>query len=141
MNRALLIVLIGVVMATLIAGFSIVGGPGYARMETHDHQRAQELVAWGAYYRCEIGQETVAPEITTLRNCDNPRAKPLKKDPVSGEPYEFKQQDANTFEVCATFETEGQTLREYQSERLHFDGRSGCVRYVRTDAQSVWQLQ
>ncbi|MFK7837889.1 MAG: hypothetical protein AB8B60_16895 [Sulfitobacter sp.] len=137
MNRLLFFVLIALVSAALVGGFTVVGGPQTARMEKADRERANDLRDWGRHYTCVLDTEGVI-----LRNCAGRNNPPDSMDPVTDAPYRFARLDETTFEVCATFQTSVmQNDTRYSPRSLSFSGDEGCLRYARKDAGSLWELQ
>lgn len=143
MNRVLLAIMVTLVLGAVIAGFAVVGGPEYARMEKNDRQRVQDLLAWGEHYRCTLDQENIAAEAVAQRDCGSTPIRDLKDDPVTGAPYRLIQPDDRRFEVCATFQTtvaaETSDFPGYALRQIWFDGQTGCAGYTRADPQSPWQ--
>jgi hypothetical protein len=127
MNRLLLIGLIVIVTGALIAGFSVVGGPGYARLEKADAQRAQDLQQRHAYLQCNW-EDAVLP--TTLEEdgyCSSFSGNITTTDPATGEAYTYERTNDRSFKVCATFATNTQKVKgEYTFRSLTFEGQTGC---------------
>lgn len=135
MNKALFPLAVAFIVVGLVGGFMIVGGPEYARMERHDQQRAQDLRMLGQYYRCQ--PEVYHPRVTAPNRCERQRTKPTALDPVTGAEYQFALVDADTFEVCAEFQTDAEQRRIERARRpngFSFEGQRGCMRYNRTSA-------
>ena len=131
MNRVLLVVVVLIVGGGLIAGFAVVGGPQYARMERHDRERANDLRALADYHRCRIAAEGGNAGTAATPGCLGYEQAPDLVDPVTGAPYRYEDGGGDGFRICATFETE--TLQRETagppSSFLTFDGREGCVEH------------
>ncbi|MCZ4257877.1 hypothetical protein O4H53_20200 [Sulfitobacter sp. G21635-S1] len=130
MNRLLLVVLLAIVGGGLIAGFMVAGGPGYARMERYDNERAADLRTLGDYHRCVLEREEDSEGSNAPRYCSGFEQAPELTDPASGAPYRFTRLGPQAFKVCANFQTEA--LREASDRRysqLVFEGDEGCVIY------------
>lgn len=135
MNKMLFPLVAVFIVAGLVGGFMIVGGPEFARMERHDQQRAQDLRMLGQYYRCQ--PEVYHPRVTAPNRCERQKSKPALVDPVTGTAYQFALVDADTFEICAEFQTDAEQRRTARARRpsgLSFEGQIGCMRYNRTSA-------
>ena len=127
MNRALLIGLIAVVIAALIGGFVVVGGPGYARLEKQDAQRARDLQELFLYLQCQQHDMVLPATLTDSAYCPNHAILTVAKDPETGDPYAYNRVNDTRFEICATFATKAQMGRNgYPYRALHFEGQVGC---------------
>lgn len=143
MNRLLFIACAALVGAAVIAGLTVVGGPGHARMEKRDNQRAQDLLALGEYYRCTLpagadAQTGVAP---SPKHCSGKDQAPTAKDPLTGKPYEMTRSNERGFEVCARFELEDEDRNTvpYFKQQIKRTGKRGCVVYERHAATGIWE--
>ena len=139
MNRLLLVLLVTLIGAGIIAGFMVVGGPGYARMERNDERRASDLRILGNYYRCQgddFQEDGISPD-----RCSGQGRKPDLVDPVTGVAYVVIGPTETTLEICAEFETRELMGRTNGLGALFFDGQTGCVRYARKDPTDTWVLQ
>ena len=140
MNRALLVALIAIVAAGIGGGFWAVGGPGYARMERHDAQRAEDLQQLAMHYRCVDALDPPKDGVSP-RYCGGATEMPDLTDPVTGAPYLYSSANALEFEVCATFETAEFIDSNQRNRQLYFDGQVGCLRYRRARAGAEWVQQ
>lgn len=127
MNRLLLAGMVVLVTGALIAGFVVVGGPGYARLEKADVQRAQDLQRLHAYLQCGH-EDTILPETLDEDDyCPSYAGDITTTDPATGEAYAYRRISDRSFEICATFATDPQTVkREYNFQSLTFEGQVGC---------------
>lgn len=107
-----------VIVAMVVWGFMVTGGPAGARAERFDDKRLSDLatIQWqvDSYFQ-EYG--SLPDELVDLH--DASRGYALPADPRTGEPYEYRPgeettevlengdtRDIATFMLCATFETE-----------------------------------
>lgn len=140
MTRVFLVLLLLVVGAGLTAGFLVVGGPKQARMEKADRERVNDLRRLGRYYRCQDLDGDTGTR-TEQTGCAVQTTKPEVVDPVTGAAYIFRRVAADTFEICATFQTDisaqGSPVR---AEDIVLSGQEGCLRYQRREADGIWRL-
>ena len=137
MNRLLLLGLLALIAGGLIGGFMVAGGPGYARMEAQDRQRARDLREWGQYHACRLRDQQESGA-----RCVRENLPPDRRDPETGEAYRFSRTDADSFEVCATFRTTGtERAPSYELLALDMDGSTGCLRYRRQGVNGDWVQQ
>jgi hypothetical protein len=144
MNKLLFAACVALVCGALGAALMVVGGPGHARMEKNDAQRAANLRILGQYYRCNLPVEPSLgdsePQDTPDR-CAGHVRKPDAHDPVTNEEYVFIRSSADQFKVCATFQTDTQPRDRYPFQDITFDGAEGCVVHARTGAGMKWAIQ
>lgn len=141
MNRLLSMALIVVIGLGIGLGFGAVGGPGFARMEKNDRQRAQDLRSLAQYYSCQNLKGTETQEGGVPNGCSRHRRLPDVTDPKTGSPYRYEQMSDTEFEVCATFETSDRQQSSYPSAQIIFEAQEGCLKYQREDASKHWQIQ
>ena len=140
MSRLVAIGVILTVLAGLVLGLMAVGGPGYARMERHDRERAQDLRELGEYHRCQIVRsEAMDVDTPEVEHCMPQRLSRHGADPVTGEPYVFERLDDNRFRVCATFETQIFAGEVYGFDQVVMEGQRGCILYERANPDSPFQ--
>lgn len=140
MSRLLAICVILTVLAGLVLGLMAVGGPGYARMERLDRERAQDLREFGEYHRCQIVRsEAKDADAPGVEHCMPQRLARHGEDPVTGEPYAFERLDENRFRVCATFETQIYAAEGYGFDQVVMEGQRGCILYERANPDSPFQ--
>jgi hypothetical protein len=95
-----------VVIASLVAGFFIVGSPASQRARRFDMQRVADLQTlqsqivdyWMLKEKLPVSQDALTDSISGF----SPPA-----DPQNGQPYVYKPGEGLAFELCATFATEG----------------------------------
>ncbi len=127
MNKVLLLGLIALVSAALIGGFMAVGGPGYARLEQQDAQRARHLQDLYVYLQCRSSGEPLPETLADESYCPREVSRTQVKDPVTGEAYQYRRLDDRRFEICAVFVTESQMGGNgFPYRALVFDGKVGC---------------
>lgn len=93
-----------VVLAAIIAGLFVIGGPGEARLERLDTERTEDLRrierAVDEVWR---RTETLPPSLDSL-----PAANRLTPDdlidPTTGALYDYRVLSDSTYELCATFD-------------------------------------
>lgn len=116
-----------VVLATVVAGISVMGLPSAQRDQQLDQRRVQDL-------RRIV--EAVDSYVTT-RNSLPPNLQALARqpgrslsivDPVDGSPYAYQVVDARAFRLCAVFATDTATYRQkdgpwIEDRWLHGAGR------------------
>lgn len=140
MNRALLVAMLAVVAAALVWGLSIVGGPGFARMEENDRTRAADLRRLGNHYRCANYNLTDSDKAISPGYCaQGSGPAPELTDPVTGAAYEYGEDGTTYFEVCATFEVPADH-RYNRHPSIVFEGQRGCVTYYRDNFTAKWRL-
>lgn len=112
-DKVFALVSLGAVVASLVAGFWLLGSPGKQRLIALDRERISvlrtiqtDLRSWEADGALESLPEAMTSEERYL-------------DPVSGEPFEYRRIDADTYELCATFATSSEddmTLRRWDTQ-------------------------
>src|SRR3989338_7395061 len=102
-----------IVCAAMVVGVWYAGSPRAARASRIDDQRIQDLGNLQATIDAYWQNEKKLPENLAQVKDTAQKLPPyasisyfVTKDPVSGEDYGYKKVDEDTFEVCATFETE-----------------------------------
>ena len=143
MNKLLFAACVALVCGTLVAALMSVGGPGHARMEKRDAQRAQDLLALGEFYRCTLpaGADTETGVAPSPKHCSGKQQAPTAKDPLTGQPYEMTRKGERGFEVCATFELEDEDRNTvpYFKQQIKRTGKQGCAVYERHAATGIWE--
>ncbi len=140
MTRALLAALLIAVAGALIWGFTVVGGPAFARMEQNDRIRTADLRRLGEYYRCANYTLTESDRAISPGYCGHVEGPaPDAKDPVSDAPYRYAAEGNTYFEVCATFEVPAEHRRD-RDAGVVFDGQNGCITYYRDNDTAKWRL-
>lgn len=135
MSRLFFWSVLGLVLAALIAGFAVVGGPGHARAEARDQTRRADLRRIADATICEAGEQAAFS-----RACRD--AERSLRDPLTDAAYEVTR-TADAIEVCATFEVarESDDAGRHREGRLHFDGPRGCLRYTLVARSGQWVIQ
>lgn len=105
-NKKLVYYLVsGVVLASLIGGFVIVGSPGHQRLVRFDEQRLSDLqsIQWQAVNYWQY-KEGLPADLAALN--DPLQGFTVPVDPETGASYSYKVVNDLTFEICAEFDTE-----------------------------------
>jgi len=102
------IAVIVVTLAVIVGGFVVAGSPQESRDRKFDSQRANDLsnlrFQLEEYYR----RNTRLPENLTSAEFERFR------DPKTDEPYEYSLVSEDSYEVCATFETDIDSSDDYE---------------------------
>lgn len=125
-----------VVLATLVVGFLMVGGPENARREKSDEQRISGLrLAGHAVRTYYLNTKALPRSVEQIYSKGYLTANDMK-DPETGASYAYRVVDKSHFELCATFETDasnapGRETYAYDAEaapfRKHKRGRQCFV--------------
>lgn len=107
--------LAAIVVAAVIGGIAVVGGPGHARKEREDSRREDALDATARAVACYKQATGAVPEdlsdgesiLTAIDaetrskgHCDNPK---VEADPVSHQPFRLQSGPNGDIEICAVF--------------------------------------
>ncbi len=95
-NRTFSLLAIAAVVIAIAVGFWLLGSPAKRRQIRTDQQRLNDLKA-------------IAMELRSLSASGLPAALSddvRRKDPISGQPYEYRRIDKTHYELCATFTTD-----------------------------------
>ena len=114
---------LSVVVAVVVgAGLYLVGSPGTAREQALDERRvrdlreAQDQVT--AYWKRHRSLPAVLADAAT--SADDSAA---QRDPVTGDPYEYRVTGDTTYEVCAVFAHPTRDARSEGNSWRHLAGR------------------
>ena len=89
-------------LGAVAAGFAMMGTPGEARLRRLDNNRETGLREITAIIRnYQKSHKALPPDLAAL----NMRKKQVT-DPVTDAPYAYKVTGADSYELCATFDTE-----------------------------------
>lgn len=112
-DKIFALVSLGAVAVAMIAGFWLLGSPGKQRLIALDRERISvlrtlqnDLRYWDGNGVSETLPEPIANDERYF-------------DPVSGEPFEYRRVDDDTYELCATFATSSEddtTLRRWDTQ-------------------------
>lgn len=95
-------IIITIVAITVIGGFFVVGSPTEQRLIRFDAQKVADLQSLqGQIIFYWQSKERLPENISELRNEISGFIPP--RDPETGNEYEYAKKNANTFELCATF--------------------------------------
>lgn len=99
------------VVVSIVAGFFVIGTPFEARMRNLDEQKIMDLgnIQYQIvdYWRAK---QALPPTLDVLR--DPLKGSYIPIDTETGTEYEYNIKGARTFELCATFNTEGRSNAE-----------------------------
>jgi fructose-1,6-bisphosphatase/inositol monophosphatase family enzyme len=115
---------IGVVVVAVGAGLYIAGRPSEARLRKLDQRRVQDMsVIAGAVESYASQQKHLPasmPDVTWL-------PQETRRDPVSGQPYEYRATGSSTYELCAAFDRATDLSDEPQrGDRWHHAAGRAC---------------
>ncbi len=99
-----------IIAGAMIGGIVLIGGPGEARAERFDGERLGNLSTLARrmteHYRLNEtlpdSLDALSDEVGFERSSTDPST-----DPRTGAPYEYERASANSYRLCAEFETEG----------------------------------
>jgi hypothetical protein len=104
-KRALAIVLVIVVAASVTTGIVIIGSPSEERTRRLDARRVEDLQrisgAVEVYHR---RHQQVPASLAELSK--EPGLSVIPRDPVTEQPYAYRSFNASSYELCGTFERE-----------------------------------
>ncbi len=123
---------IGVVCATIIVGFFVVGSPSEERAKQLDLRRINDLTNL-QYQIINYWQAKEKLPDTLLALKDDLRGVAIPSDPETGSAYEYKIKGSNQFELCATFVRAGQGYVTPSDEWKHDAGRTCFTRTIDKD--------
>jgi hypothetical protein len=136
-GRLFLAMSIGAVVAALVGGFLIVGGPLQARQDKADHERYSELQYLASALTCKDYGGRRGPSLPLELTVESISAHcsgawinaDLLADDETGEPYEYRRDSAQAFSLCATFHDASRTARHGAPVRngALLDPATGCV--------------
>ena len=124
--------LVLIVLVAMIAGISIVGGPGEARRQKEDNARLRALKGTAYALACykkikgrlpedlsTIGKEAESGTID-LAEPDNCWRADYQVDPITGDPFSFRYENGTVTQICAVFATdyERSSRRRYTSDNV-----------------------
>lgn len=96
------------IIASIVAGFFIMGTPGQVRLYRFDDQKVGDLQ--NIQYQIVNYWQQKEKLPATLAEINDPLSgSVIPVDPQSGEPYKYSVKGAMTFELCATFNADMQS--------------------------------
>ncbi len=109
-KRALAVVLVIVVGAAVASGIVIIGSPSEERTRRLDTRRVEDLqrIA-GAVEVYHQRHQRVPESLEELSK--EPGLSSIARDPVTGRPYAYRIFNANSYELCGSFDRETADLR------------------------------
>ncbi len=112
-----------VVIASIIAGFFVIGTPSTQRKYRDDHTRINDLqqIQFGIanYYDAK---EALPESLSDLNDAFSGGY--VENDPKTGEAYEYTPLGGTQFELCATFELASPTIDEDKADMGDWQVRS-----------------
>ncbi len=114
-----------VVAGAVTAGLAVIGSPSEARLERLDARRIQDLQTLSRRIDVYWVRHGKLPSTLDAVSLESPATAP--RDPVSGQPYEFRAAGEKRYELCATFDRRSTGTAHGLGEELwaHGAGR-GC---------------
>jgi hypothetical protein len=102
-KRLLAIVLTVVVAAAVVTGIVIIGSPGEERTRRLDTRRVQDLQQISQAVQVYRARHQRTPSSLDELSRE-PGLAMVPRDPVTGQPYRYVSVDADSYELCATFD-------------------------------------
>ena len=98
------VALLTVAAIVIGAGLALTGGPGQARKERRDQQRADDLSTLAGLVECLAGTNRgqLPDRLAVTLQCDWQAA---LNDPYTGQPYRYEATGPRSYRLCADFET------------------------------------
>lgn len=114
-----------VVAGAVAAGLAVIGSPSEARLERLDARRIADLQSLSRLIDVYWARHGRLPSFLDALALDWPAT--ATRDPVSGQPYEFRATGEKRYELCATFDRPSTGTTHGLGEELwaHTAGR-GC---------------
>lgn len=139
-NRAVIsAVATALVVGLVIAGLVAVGSPATARKYKFDQERRNRISQLNYVLASYIREEGELPRsleaISQQQMAQSGYGSDLRRDPRTGEPFEYRRLSDREYEVCATFETSSRDRRSqefggYPNDVAHKAGRSCFEREI-----------
>ena len=109
-KRALVAVLVIVVAAAVTTGIVIIGSPSEERTRRLDARRVEDLQRISGAVEVYYTRHRQVP--SSLEELSNePGLSAIPRDPVTGQSYAYRSFNANSYELCGTFERETVDVR------------------------------
>jgi hypothetical protein len=93
------------VLVVIVAGLAFSGSPRHERQRVLDGQRVADLEAITTALEERVVEDGRLPGRLGDLQGPSPRGLRSLRDPVTHRPYEYRQLDSLSYEVCATFDT------------------------------------
>jgi len=104
-KRALVVVLVIVVVLVVVRGIMIIGSPSEERTRRMDARRTSDLqqisLSIGVYHMRHQQMPASLEELAREPGFTN-----VARDPVTDRPYGYRMVDANSYQLCGTFDRE-----------------------------------
>lgn len=126
--RPLALGMIALAVFAVGAAIYVTGSPMQQRRERIDERRVEALEHLATETRGYAGSHQWRLP-ASLDALERPGLRLERRDPVTDAPYEYRLLDAETFELCATFESDTSRQRhvQYDTDWVHGAGRQ-CFR-------------
>jgi hypothetical protein len=113
------------VLGSLVAGLLLIGSPGRARAAALDERRVQDLQAiHSSVDLFWIGHDRLPADLGEIARTGGLYLEGTR-DPVSGEPYEYRTVGGPSFELCAVFDAPSEGVGSYGGRRLIWSHPAG----------------
>jgi hypothetical protein len=104
-KRALVAVLVLLVVLAVTWGVILIGSPGEERTRRLDARRVEDLQ--GISRAVEVYHARHQSTPASLEELSSePGLSTIPRDPVTGQPYAYRRFNANSYELCGTFDRE-----------------------------------
>lgn len=113
----------GLVLAAIIAGLFVTGGPMTARAEKRDMARLDDLRRLSSFVRCVKDKTGTIP--ATLSSFEACGTDVVFLDVTTKSPYRYEKLDDETVQLCAEFERPD-LLRGQEFNLGRRQGQTGC---------------
>lgn len=111
------------VLAAIIAGLSVTGGPNSARAEKRDTARLNDLRDIIQFVQCRKALDDTLPDaLTAVESCSDPAK---LADPTSAQPYSYERLSENSYRLCADFERP-ELIEDFDLGPGRWNAESGC---------------
>lgn len=115
--RYFIFIVIGIVAATIVAGFFIVDSPKEVRLRKFDEQRAGDLqIIQGEIINYWTKKGVLPKTLSDLK--DDVKGFFVPVDPESGEQYRYETSGKYEFSLCATFARESGGMYSNMPKRM-----------------------
>ncbi|HEY9687967.1 MAG TPA: hypothetical protein V6C52_13410 [Coleofasciculaceae cyanobacterium] len=113
-----------VIVISVMSGLLMTGGPFAQRAQRMDEHRTRDLSEIQRLLAEYYQMHQALPDSLDALSGDalaGPELENSRRDPVSGNPYTYRKINMDTFELCATFETDTTRDRHHPYESPYGD--------------------
>jgi hypothetical protein len=107
------------IVASIVGGFLVTGSPDRQRAFTADQRRIEHLQRFANDAHAQWAGTQTLPN-TLPSNL---------RDPVTGQPYEYRPLSGPSYQICAVFETEGDSETRYRARTWHHPAGRHCYTF------------